>query len=172
MRVVRRASLILSVVLIVAIAVGYLTRSAELDRARDLRLTARAEVAASELASLVDTVSVAAATGRETEVVADTLAAVFPSHGVCVVSAEVTACAGSGAMPPDVTIDDHEAARESEAGDMVHHDARVTANGGRVTIDADGPTLSVIVEVPGQMCVAPFSVVKSLSAQIVLHCTW
>jgi diguanylate cyclase (GGDEF)-like protein len=148
MRVVRRASLIFSVVLIVAIAVGYLARTSELERARDLRLTTAAQVAASELAALVDTVTVAADAGTEPVDVAAALAAVVPDHGVCVISAETTECAGGGSQPSDALIDDHERARRAATEGVARHDARVTVYDRRVTIDADGPELSVLVEVP------------------------
>jgi diguanylate cyclase (GGDEF)-like protein len=146
MRVVRRASLIFSVVLIVAIAVGYLARTSELERARDLRLTATAQVAASELAALV--VTVAAATGHEPADVAGALATVVPDHGICAISAETTACAGSGAEPAPTLVDAHERERRAEPARVTPRAARVTADDRRVTIDADGPRISVLVEVP------------------------
>jgi diguanylate cyclase (GGDEF)-like protein len=148
MRVVRRASLILSVVLIVAIAVGFLARTSELERARDLRLTTSAQVAASELAALIDTVGVVAQTGTAAEPVATSLAAVVPDHGVCVVGADTTACAGSGPMPPDRSIDDHERARRSGAFEPDGQRVDVTVDDRRVAIGAAGPDLSVLVEVP------------------------
>ena len=148
MRVVRRASQILSVMLIVAIAVGYLARTSELERARDLRLTTNAHVAAADLAALVDTVAVAAETGRDAEEVAVALARIAPDHGVCVVSTEATECAGGGDAPSDTVIDDRERARRNGGVDDGSSDATVTVYDRTVTIDADGPELSVLVDVP------------------------
>ena len=148
MRVVRRASLIFSVVLIVAIAVGYLARTSELERARDLRLEAAAQVAASELAALVDTVNVAAATGSDPAGVATALAAIVPDHGICVVSADATACAGSGPAPSDAVVDELERDRRAGSGGAAVQQADVTVYDRRVTIDAAGPELSVLVDVP------------------------
>lgn len=146
MRIVRRASLILGVVLVVAIAVGYVTRTSELERARDLRLATTAEVAATELAALVDTVSVVAIAGGEPDVVARALAEVVPDHGVCAVSAEASSCAGGGRMPPSTVIADLELARSDV--DAPSGGPRVTVYERRVTIAADGPMLSIVVEVP------------------------
>ena len=146
MRSVRRASLILSVALIVAIAVGYFVRSNELERARDIRLTSAAQVAASELGALVDTVRVATATGAEPDVVADALAAIVPDHGVCVVSADATVCTGTGPTPADVT--EHERAWSEEPDVVRDQPARVEVYDRRVTVVAGGRDMSTLVEVP------------------------
>lgn len=146
MRVVRRASLVLGVVLIVAIAVGYVSRTSEMERARDLRLVNDAEVAASELAALVDTVTVAADAGRAPRPVADALATVVPDHGVCVISPAFTSCAGDGTMPSEELIAELERSRRNVAEAVEPHPARVTVYERRVTITANGPALSVVVE--------------------------
>lgn len=148
MRVVRRAALIFSVVLIVAIAVGYFVRTSELERARDLRLTTTAEVAASELGLLVDTATFAAESGRDAVAVASALAGIVPDHGVCVVSADATACAGDGPEPAATTVADHERSRRADPDGVAGYDAQVTVYDRRVTIDAAGPHLTVLVEVP------------------------
>ena len=140
--------MILSVILIVAIAVGYFARTSELERARDFRLTTAAQVAASELAALIGTVSVAAAIGDDAGDAAAALARVVPDHGVCVVSAEVTECAGAGGAPSDAVIGDRERARRDGAVAPGSRDVVVTVDDRSVTIDADGPELSVLVEVP------------------------
>jgi diguanylate cyclase (GGDEF)-like protein len=148
MRIVRRASLIFSVVLIVAIAVGFFTRTGELERARDLRLSAAAEVAASELAARVDTATVAASTGGEPSDVAAALASVLPDHGICVISADTTACAGDGPTPSDALVHEQERARRIDADGPARQGGRVTVYDRRVTIAAEGSALSVLVEVP------------------------
>jgi len=148
MRVVRRVSLLLGVVLIVAIAVGYLARTNELERSRDLRLVNEARIAASELAALVDTVSVASDAGRVPDVVAESLARVIPDHGVCAVSPAFTRCAGDGPLPPDDVIAEVERARRDVDLPVERRDAQVTVYERRVTIAADGPLLSIVVAVP------------------------
>lgn len=150
MRIVRRVSLLLGIVLIVAIAVGYLTRTNGLERSRDLRLSNAAEVGASELAALVDTVSVAAATGSDPQLAATALAGVAPDHGVCAISVAATSCAGRGPMPSDAMIGELERERRQSgaAGPVEQHDAQVTVYDRRVTIAAHGPVLTIVVEMP------------------------
>lgn len=148
MRIIRRASLILSVVLIVAIAVGFVTRTNELERARDLRLATHAEVAAAELAALVDTVRVAAEVGAEPDAVVAALAGVVPDHGVCAVSADAVACGGSGGRPADADVDAHQRAWQTDAEQVRGRDVHVTVYDRRVTVTAGGDSVSVLVEVP------------------------
>ena len=91
--------------------------------------------------------TVAAATGTEPADVATALVRVIPDHGICVVAADATECAGSGTLPSDLVLADLERTRSSEDGD-VGSVARVTANERRVTIDARGPSVTVVVQVP------------------------
>ncbi len=152
MRVVRRASLILSVVLIVAIAVGYFVRTAEQARVRDLQLLADAQVGAAELASLIDEAEIAARAGVDPAAVASAIANAAPGHGVCVVGAEATVCDGDEPRPPSEMIDLHTQSRRE--GEPISPGVTVTSYEERVTIVAVGPTVSVLVDVsvrPGDM---------------------
>lgn len=140
--------MIFSVVLIVAIAVGFLARTSELERARDLRLATSAQVAASELGALVSTVGVVAETGSDAAAVANALAAAAPDHGVCVVGIDDTVCSGSGSPPPDALVADQERSRRTGVATPVTKPVEVTVDDRRVTLAAAGPDLSVLVEVP------------------------
>ena len=74
MRLVRRASLVFSLVLIVAIVVGYAVRTSELVGDRDASLTAAAERGSAELSAIIDATSVAARASGGTDAVSAALA--------------------------------------------------------------------------------------------------
>lgn len=140
MRFVRRASLVFSVVLVVAIAVGYWARTAEVHRSRDLRLETSARVAAAELASLVDQVAVAARVGGDPAVVADALSRVEPGIGVCVLG-DVVACEGADRDLADRFVERREFDRGVGTAD-------VTTSADLLTIDVVGAGVDVVVAVP------------------------
>ncbi len=148
MGVVRRAALIFSLVLIVAIAVGYVARRAELAGERDLRLTTAAELASSRLVSIVDSISVAAWSGVDPSATADAVARIHPRTGVCVVTAEESSCAGEGPRPPDDVLDGHRTIRTDGAVDAAR---TVKVYDSSITIAVDGPALSVIVRGPADI---------------------
>jgi hypothetical protein len=87
MRVVRRASLIFSLTLIVAIAVGYVARRMEMANERDQALTAAAEVGAWRMAAIVGAIEIAAGSGSDPAVTAQAIAAEHKELGVCVIDA-------------------------------------------------------------------------------------
>lgn len=141
MGVVRRAALILSLVLIVAIAVGYAARRSELAGDRDLRLTTAAELASSELTAMIETVAVAAEAGTDPAAAASAVASVNPTMRVCALSVDARSCDGVGPRPPAATLSAVEASRE--AGQLRSRPV-VTVYDSLMTIEADGPHLSLI----------------------------
>jgi diguanylate cyclase (GGDEF)-like protein len=147
MRVLRRVVLIVSVVSIVAVVVAFTTRTAGLESARNHRLTASAELAAAELAATVGTATVLAAAGSAPDLVADAGADALPGHGLCVISSDATVCRDMPADDPFVVAhEQRRGAGEAEAG-VWHPQTRVDV-GDRLTIDVDGPHLSVILASP------------------------
>ncbi len=142
MRFVRRASVVFSLTLIVAVAVGFIARRAEVSGERDNRLTTAAELGASQLGSIVDAIRIAATTGTDPEDTALAVAHVDPLIGVCVIrQSENPACAGNGPQPSgDVTTNRSGA------------DARlITIYESVMTIEVAGPSLIVIAQAPVDM---------------------
>jgi diguanylate cyclase (GGDEF)-like protein len=147
MRFVRRASLVLSVALIVAISVGYIARNSGLSTERDLRLTTAAELGSARLASLVSSIDVAAHAGSDSADTALAVAEIDPRIGVCVLAnAGVTgdqqpACAGNG---PDPTSD-------LLAGAVTADQNLVSIYESVMTIRVHGPLLDVIAQAPANI---------------------
>jgi diguanylate cyclase (GGDEF)-like protein len=146
MRVVRRASLIFSLTLIVAIAVGYVARRAEMSGERDQGLTAAAQIGSSRMSAIVDAVEIAATAGHDSAPTADALAAAHPELGVCVVDAETTSCSGDGPRPSSQIVEQRLAQREDR--ERGTGSAVVATYESLISIDADGPTVSVIAQLP------------------------
>src|SRR5262245_30050435 len=113
MRVVRRASLIFSLTLIVAIAVGYVARRAEMASQRDQALATAAEVGATRMSAIIAAVQIAGGAGHDVGETTQALVTVHPDLGVCAVAGSETSCAGDGPRPTDVMLDDRRAARDS-----------------------------------------------------------
>ncbi len=148
MRFVRRASLVLSVALIVAISVGYIARISGLSSERDLRLTTAAELGSARLASLVSSIDVAAHAGSDSADTALAVAEIDPRIGVCVlaiadglVGDEQPACAGDG---PDPTSD-------LLAGAVTADQNLVSIYESVMTIRVHGPLLDVIAQAPANI---------------------
>ncbi len=145
-----------SLVLVVAITVGYVARRSELAGQRDVSLANAAELGAARLASIVDNVQVAADVGVDPDETAASIAAANPRLGVCAVSAAATACAGDGPQPDSSMLDDMErqraSASDSVAGDTAQGVERavasITVYDSMLTFDVDGPHLSVIARAP------------------------
>ena len=137
----RRASLVFSLTLIVAIAVGYVARHAELSGNRDTDLRNAAEMGAVHVSSMVDAVGIAAAAGDDTEAVAAAVAARYPQVGVCAIDASGVSCDGAGTRPTADVIDAH---REAPAQDA----PTVSVYESVMTIAADGPSVSVLASMP------------------------
>ena len=150
MKFVRRASLVFSLVLIVAIVVGYVARSSELAGDRDLRLSASAELGAAHLASVVDATAVAARAADDPDATARALTSIDRNLGVCVVDGSDRACAGDGPMPDESLI---EAAQEnrSDGGLVVDGFPTVTVYDSVMTIEAVGADLTVLASAPAAL---------------------
>ncbi len=132
----------LSLTLIVAIAVGFYGRRSEVAQARDLGITTAAELGASQMGSIINAIEIAATAGTEPGVVTDALIANQPALGVCTISASDEVCGGDGPAPAPDVIAEHRAARA--AGEILHETVAVTPYESAITIDVDGPDVSVI----------------------------
>jgi len=145
MRFVRRASLIFSLTLIVAIAMAYSARRSELADQRDVELTSAAESGAARLSALTDAAGLAAASGDDPAATADALAALDARLGVCVVDRVRVACTGDGAYPPMDFVGEHQAAMRDDVDEGY---SVVTVHGTDLTIDVRSDDLAAMVRVP------------------------
>ena len=144
MRVVRRASLIFSLTLIVAIAVGYVARRVEMAGQRDQALAAAAEVGATRMSAVVGAIEVAAGSGTDPAVTAGALVAEHPELGVCVVDATSdTECDGDGQQPTAIAAD---LRADRVSGEFKRGAAAVNAYDSLIIIKANGPTVSVVAQ--------------------------
>ncbi|MEJ7800432.1 MAG: GGDEF domain-containing protein [Ilumatobacter sp.] len=152
MRILRRAALVFSLVLIISIAVGYFARTSELSRERDRDLTAAAALGASRLTAVIDATRVAAqaATNRDTSVAASALSTVYPDLGVCVVTAGAQSCLGGGPAPTADVLDDAGERRvDLEPADAVT--ASVTIYDFLLMIEAIGSEVTVMSVGPADL---------------------
>jgi len=147
MKFVRRASLVFSLVLIVAIAVGYVARTSELAGDRDLSLSSSAELGAAQLVSIVDATTVAALAATDPVAAADALASVRSGLGVCVVGDETQACSGDGPMPDSGGLEQEQERRRSGAAEQ-SGEATVTVYDSVMTVEATGPEVTVFAASP------------------------
>lgn len=152
MKLVRRASLVFSLVLIVAIVVGYVVRTTELAGDRDAELASSAELGSARLSALVDATAVASRTVGDaapsnTAAIAEALATVHPGLGVCVVDAAAARCAGEGPMPATAVVDDEQARRADLAG-VADITTKVSVYDSLMTIEAVGPRITVFAAAP------------------------
>ncbi len=157
MRFVRRASLVFSLVLIVAIVVGYAVRTSELSDDRDVALASSAELGGARLTSIIDATSVAArssidarAVDASLETTADALSSVHRGLGVCVVDATREACTGAGPMPASDVVDAAQRQRADDAGN-VERATDVTVYDSRMTILSIGRDMTVIASGPADV---------------------
>ena len=146
MRVVRRASLIFSLTLIVAIAVGYVARRSEMAGQRDQALSAAAQIAGSRMSAIVSATEIAAYAGHDVDATAQALAAAYPQLGVCAVDAVNRSCAGEGPQPSAAIVNERRDERREFDGETGN--AVVTAYESQIMIDVAGPTVSVVAQVP------------------------
>lgn len=137
-----------SLTLIVAIAVGYVARQAELSGNRDTNLTNAAELGAMRVSAMVDTIGVAADAGTDAEMVASAVAARYPSAGVCAIDADGTVCQGSGPRPPAAIVDDLAREDSTPAGDTA---TAVTVYESVLTVASIGPDVSVVASTPVEL---------------------
>lgn len=146
MRFVRRASLVFSLVLIVAIVVGYVARHSELAGQRDTRLTTAADLGATRFSALLDAVTVAARAGTDPRTTIDAFASRHPEVGVCAVATDVEpVCGGRGPQPTADVVEDLRAIRSA---DQLRDDLQVVVYEAMMTIEVDGPVLSLAVRAP------------------------
>jgi diguanylate cyclase (GGDEF)-like protein len=148
MRILRRASLVLSLVLIIAIAIGFLARRSEAANTRDLGLRAAAQVGASEMSAIIDAIEIAALTGSDVAIVAESIEQVAPALGVCAISDTETACAGAGVRPHDDLVSDRETARANRSS--IDDVPRISSFDSMVTISIDGPAVSLAAVAPAE----------------------
>ncbi len=139
MRFVRRASVVLSLTLIVAVAVGYVARRSEVAGERDHRMTTAAELGASRLDSIIDAIRIAATTGTDAADTALAVADIDPRIGACAIGPSGSpACAGDGPQP----------AIESTINRADSEIRLVTIYESVMTIKVAGPTLIVVAQAP------------------------
>jgi len=94
MRVVRRASVVLSLVLIVAIAVGYAGRRSEVAEIRDERLARAADVGAARVDALVESATVAVVSAASPEAAVEAVRQAYPNVSACAGSVDRNVCDG------------------------------------------------------------------------------
>jgi diguanylate cyclase (GGDEF)-like protein len=97
--VVRRASFVFGLTLIVAIAVGFFARRAEIAHERDASLAAASEVGAARLTGIVDAVELAAMAAADPAAAVEAITAAHPQLGVCAIGADAVECGGEGPQP-------------------------------------------------------------------------
>ncbi len=154
MKVLRRTALVLGLALVVAVTVAYFTRQSEAASSRDLRLASSAELAASEVASLVELVEVAVQAGGEPRSAADSISQLVPRLSVCVANAVRVECAGER---PEGLLDSAEAYQQEFRASDLEDDETFSDVGTEptplsvfdrvVTIHVSGAQLAVVVSV-------------------------
>jgi diguanylate cyclase (GGDEF)-like protein len=149
-RVVRRASLVFSLTMIVAIVVGYVARRIEMEGQRDQALAAAAEVGAARMSAVVGAIEIAAGAGADPAATARALAQQYPQIGVCVVSAEAHSCAGDP-QPGSAIYDKLQADRVD--GEAQQGPAEVKAYESLITINDAGAAVSVAAQIPADAIV-------------------
>lgn len=138
MRIVRRASVVFSLVLVVAIVVGYLGRRSEVSEVRDERLARAAAVGAARVDALVDAATVAAVSANSPEAAVEAVRRTYPAVSAC--AGEVDAQVCDGPLASEL------AGTELELAD----DGRTVVTPGEdvVLISAAGPDLALVVASP------------------------
>lgn len=129
-----------SLTLIVAIAVGYVARHAQLSGNRDAELRNAAEMGAVHVTAMVDAVGIAAVAGDDAASVAAAVADRYPQVGVCAIDADGVVCDGAGTRPPADVIDAHREAGEDASAVTVYESV--------MTIVAHGPSVTVVASMP------------------------
>lgn len=145
MRFVRRASVVFSLTLIVAILVGYFARTTAAEHQRDQTLSAAARVGSERLDALVGGAQVAASSGRDPKTVADALAALHPRLGVCALTTARIECAGGGTLPAQDLLTE---VQDALADGLEHDHDEVTNYDTILLIDVRGPEVSVVAQLP------------------------
>ncbi|HTH06350.1 MAG TPA: GGDEF domain-containing protein [Ilumatobacteraceae bacterium] len=147
---VRRASLVFSLTLIVAIVVGYVARRIEMEGQRDQALAASAEVGASRMSAVVGAIEIAAGAGTDPSTTAEALAYEYPDLGVCVVSDDARGCAGD---PQPASTETTKQQSQRSTGEATQGKAQVKAYESVIIIRDVGPTVSVVAQLPADAVV-------------------
>jgi diguanylate cyclase (GGDEF)-like protein len=167
MKLLRRIALVLGLALVVAVTVAYFTRQSEAASSRDLRLTSSAELAANEVASLIELVEVAVQAGGEPSAAAESISQLVPRLNVCAANAIRVECAGER---PEVLLEEaqsyQEAFRQEEFKDtdLGANDVNPAGRAQQpvsvfdrvVTIHVSGPQLAAVVSVTSDDLFAEF----------------
>lgn len=154
MKVLRRTALVLGLTLVVAVTVAFFTRQSEAASTRDLRLASSAELAASEVASLVELVEVAVQAGGEPGSAADSISQLVPRLSVCVANAIRVECAGER---PEGLLDSAETYQQQfRASDLGGNE--VVSDVGTAPVPASVFDRNVTIHVSGAQLAAVVSV--------------
>jgi hypothetical protein len=136
----RLGALFGSVMLIVAVAVGYVARRADLAHSRDVQIESTATIAAENLGAFIKVSEFSAAVAVDTGLAAQSLSDALDGADVCLADGTASAAA------PTCTTDD--AAFVHRATAMFGQSERVvTGNGARLEITIIGDAASVYTEV-------------------------
>ncbi|MEZ5296619.1 MAG: GGDEF domain-containing protein [Ilumatobacteraceae bacterium] len=130
----------LSLVLIVAIAVGYLGRRSEVAEVRDERLTRAAEVGAARVDALIESSTVAALSAASPEAAVDAVRQAYPAVSACAGSVDRIFCDG----PLAAEIGDVDLTPDNSSTDVTARDDVVV-----IGVDGDDIALRVIADIDG-----------------------
>ena len=136
-----------SLVLIVAIAVGYVLRRSELAGERDLRLTTAAELGAAHMAGILDGLSIATLAGDDPATTVEAIAATDESVGVCAfLGDDLTelSCAGAGPRPSPATVEEFVV---GGVGTPIGGPLEVAVYESMMTIVGRGPELTIVAQI-------------------------
>ena len=129
--------MVFSLVLVVAIAVGYMGRRSEVAEVRDERLARAAAVGAARVDALVDATTVAAVSANSAEAAVDAVRRTYPA---------VSACAGD----VDTSLCEGPLATELAGSELMPDDGSTSVTPGDdvVLISASGPGVALVVASP------------------------
>lgn len=140
----RKVALVFSLVLVVALSVGYFFRRAQLGHERDVVLTSAAERGVERVEAMIDAVEVAAQAGAEPNATVQSVIGRAPNYGVCAVSATERACGGDGQHP---TEDETRARQERRLAGLSASPSTVSMHDEAVLVEADGEQVSLLAKV-------------------------
>ena len=129
--------MVFSLVLVVAIAVGYLGRRSEVAEVRDQELTRAAEVGAARVDAVVDASRVAAMSADSPSAAVRAVRSTYPSVSACAGNVDESSCEGP-------------LSQQLATVDLVPDDdlLEVTARDDVVIIEADGPSIAIRIVAP------------------------
>ncbi|HWM18076.1 MAG TPA: GGDEF domain-containing protein [Ilumatobacteraceae bacterium] len=136
----RLGALFGSVMLIVAVAVGYVARRADLAHSRDVQIESSASVASANLGGFIKAAELSAAVGTDPRVASESLSAALEGADVCVV-ARNAAAAAPACSTLDVAFGQRANAR------LAASDRKIAGVGDRLEITVVGDAATVYAEV-------------------------